>query len=604
MKKVIITTLLFTFLTTPFSIAAQPEYTQKFSDVTTEHWAFEYIMEMAERGVINGFPDNTFKPESQVLRAEFAKIMVCAAGVRLVDNSNTSFTDVFADDWFAPYVETAKDYLTGYASSNGMTYKPTAAALREDIAVAMVKIKGYDVSNADLSVLDRFTDDYSISVNLRPYIAVAVERGLITGYEDSTFRGQATITRAEAAALIWRAYQYGDDNKVAGGISDTENQLVLGSLAQTGYVLDVLPPVELLNQHWQLMILYSYGEIGYLRIADTVNIVNSTFKNGGSETVTSFSTVYSTYPSEMVGDLHYFNKKWISFEYRARGDGTYITAVEFLPRTEPPFIPSIPTSTPKPTPTPTPTPMSLPNKGANISHLVRIDDAIRLGLPSSSGGIIKISSVNELKQSGFNDNKYMKVYGASFFEDNFLVVLGGTMPDPSWSAGITSIRYYGDIINFEVALERRPDVLAPQVVVNWSIVVEIPKMFSDCDVKLLTKVVTITSTPTPKPTPTPTPEPTPEPEDEPTPTPTPEPTQEPENEPSHSIMIFDVTRKSFNTEAKGDLTSVVDRMSTGTVLTYSVNSVGKNELTEEIKDIFIPAFPLITHPLCWKLEIG
>ena len=64
-------------------------------------------------------------------------------------------------------------------------------ALREDIAVALVKLKGYDTAGYDESVLTTmFSDAYSISAAARPYAATAVQRGLVSGYEDDTLRGQ------------------------------------------------------------------------------------------------------------------------------------------------------------------------------------------------------------------------------------------------------------------------------------------------------------------------------------------------------------------------------------------------------------------------------
>lgn len=63
--------------------------TQKFKDVPTSHWAFNYIAEMAERGVLSGYPDGKFYPDKNVSRAEFAKIMTSAAGLTPVEDSNT-----------------------------------------------------------------------------------------------------------------------------------------------------------------------------------------------------------------------------------------------------------------------------------------------------------------------------------------------------------------------------------------------------------------------------------------------------------------------------------------------------------------------------------
>lgn len=100
--------------------------------------------------------------------------------------------------------------------SNGLKYyQPNNNALREDIAVALVKLKGYSTVGYDLSIIQTmFTDWQSISSAAQPYVAVAVEQGLISGYDDGTFKGQQGITRAEASTLLWRAYQYGNDNKV------------------------------------------------------------------------------------------------------------------------------------------------------------------------------------------------------------------------------------------------------------------------------------------------------------------------------------------------------------------------------------------------------
>ena len=196
-------------LTPAFAIDAD-DYPQRFWDVPRDYWAFEYIAELVDRGVLNGYEDGSFKPDDTVLRCEWAKMMVLVAGLTTGDEA-VYFSDM-SGHWANAYVNAAKDYLSAYADN---TYKPDQAAVREDVTVSMVKLKGYDVSEADYSYLSQFSDMSSISNSLRPYIAVAVEKGLIEGFEDGTFRGQDTLTRAEAATLLWRASQYGSDNKVA-----------------------------------------------------------------------------------------------------------------------------------------------------------------------------------------------------------------------------------------------------------------------------------------------------------------------------------------------------------------------------------------------------
>ncbi|HIT84764.1 MAG TPA: S-layer homology domain-containing protein [Candidatus Ornithomonoglobus intestinigallinarum] len=197
---------------------AEAAYQQRFADVPEHHWAVTYIEEMAENGILAGYPDGNFYPDKKITRAEFAKIMTVAAGMNInMSDTATIFEDVSADDWFAPYVKRAQYYLSGYTTImvEGSTYRPNQLALREDITVAMVKLKGYSVDGVDDSTLQTLiTDSNSVSSDAKKYVVVAIQRGLISGYEDGTFRGQSSITRAEAAAIMWRAFQYGNDNKL------------------------------------------------------------------------------------------------------------------------------------------------------------------------------------------------------------------------------------------------------------------------------------------------------------------------------------------------------------------------------------------------------
>lgn len=186
-------------------------YPQKFWDVPKDHWAFTYVADLAERGVISGYEDGSFKPNGIVTRAEWAKMMVTAASVTVVESPTITFTDT-KDHWSLKYIEAAKKYLSGYSDGS---FKPAQAATREDVAMSMVKLKGYDLNEVDYSALMDFTDFQSISANMRPFICSAVMHGIITGYEDKTIRCQGTLTRAEAATILYKAYQLGDNTKSA-----------------------------------------------------------------------------------------------------------------------------------------------------------------------------------------------------------------------------------------------------------------------------------------------------------------------------------------------------------------------------------------------------
>jgi len=214
------------------TVAAMPSYgeewentpsnnpTVNFTDLPSTHWAYRYIADMVNMKVMDGYPDNKFRPNNTITRAEFAKIMVTASGIGAKKVNYSSFSDVSVTNWASPFIESVKDYMTGYRTANGQyIFNPSKPALREDITVALVKLKGYDVTRLpDHSTLEAMFKDYKgISESAKDYIAIAIENGLVSGYQDETFRPQATVTRAEAAVLLWRAYQYGNDNKDVGG---------------------------------------------------------------------------------------------------------------------------------------------------------------------------------------------------------------------------------------------------------------------------------------------------------------------------------------------------------------------------------------------------
>ncbi|ACM60932.1 S-layer family protein [Caldicellulosiruptor bescii] len=179
-----------------------------FSDLPQNHWAYNAVKFMVERGIITGYPDNTFRPDNPVTRAEFARIMVISLNLPIKVTDNPSFKDVPKDHWAYPHVETAKFYLTGFRTQNGDYFKPSDYAVREDMAVALVKAKGLQNENVDLSILSNYIDKDQISKNLVKHVAIAIAKGIMVGSPVSNsnqykFDPQGILTRAQAAVLLY-----------------------------------------------------------------------------------------------------------------------------------------------------------------------------------------------------------------------------------------------------------------------------------------------------------------------------------------------------------------------------------------------------------------
>ncbi len=146
-----------------------------FEDVSSDSWYYEGVTTMAEYGIITGYPDGKFLPGNRVTREEFAVMMVRALKLGK-SGSDSSFEDIADDYWATPYIESAKLYLTGYKTNTGISFKPKYDAVREDMAVSLVKALGYNTSNANLNLLNKFEDKNQISENLKPYVAIAFEK--------------------------------------------------------------------------------------------------------------------------------------------------------------------------------------------------------------------------------------------------------------------------------------------------------------------------------------------------------------------------------------------------------------------------------------------
>ncbi|HEX2946540.1 MAG TPA: S-layer homology domain-containing protein [Clostridia bacterium] len=185
-----------------------------FSDVPADHWAYNAINWMVGNGIVEGTGENQFMPARGVTRDEYAKMMVLTLNLKLINPPGESFLDIKKGGWQFKYVETAKPYMTGFRTAKGDYFKPSDSAVREDMAVALVKALGFSNETTDPSVLSQFSDEAQISPNLKKYVAIAVSHGLMEGYESGgkkVFAPNEGLNRASAAVLLYNAFKENED---------------------------------------------------------------------------------------------------------------------------------------------------------------------------------------------------------------------------------------------------------------------------------------------------------------------------------------------------------------------------------------------------------
>ena len=159
------------------------------------HWSRSYVEELIKKGIIAGYTDNTFRPESYVTRAEFIKLALLATGGKA--SAENRFADVSSNDWFAPYVNGAAE--SGICEGFDGKINPNDNITREDAAVILYRTLKISTSAAGV----QFSDSGNIADYASEAVAFLSENGIIPG-SDSLFNPKNSTKRGEAAALISR----------------------------------------------------------------------------------------------------------------------------------------------------------------------------------------------------------------------------------------------------------------------------------------------------------------------------------------------------------------------------------------------------------------
>jgi|LFRM01.1.fsa_nt_gb hypothetical protein len=161
------------------------------------HWAEAAIRSLVGMDAVAGYPDNTFRPDNSITRAEFATVLVKA--FNLSGGQGKVFEDT-AGHWAKDYIAAAyaAGIIQGYSDDR---FGPDDLITREQMAVMIARASQLQASSGQLS----FTDSSSVSSWAYGWVVSAVNNQLMSGYPDNTFRPQANATRAEAMTVIYNA---------------------------------------------------------------------------------------------------------------------------------------------------------------------------------------------------------------------------------------------------------------------------------------------------------------------------------------------------------------------------------------------------------------
>ncbi len=209
-----------------------------FSDLASNHWAYENIMSLVNEGTINGYEDGTFRPSKTVTRAEFAKMI----GKWNQKNSG-KYIDISEEHW-------AYDYImwSGLDATGSMIY-PDTEIKRGDVINLIWKRNGSPKHNAAPSAITMQGTNPDAA-------SWAYTIGLMKGDDGLNLRLDGSLTRAEAATLIIRSREM-----VKANAANSFIDVVDGELLKKTY-----DSLNLLDESYNSDKVLTYGEIARMSI--------------------------------------------------------------------------------------------------------------------------------------------------------------------------------------------------------------------------------------------------------------------------------------------------------------------------------------------------
>ncbi|MFH7028001.1 MAG: S-layer homology domain-containing protein [Heteroscytonema crispum UTEX LB 1556] len=200
------------FIATTEDTPKQVAFATRFSDMAG-HWAVAFVEALVSKGLINGFGDGTFQPESPITRAEYAAVV--AKTFQLTANQETgNFIDIKLDFWAASAINRAAgmNFISGYPDG---TFRPGQNLTKIQAIVSIVN--GLKLNGGNPNVLVTYRDRAQIPSYATNTVAAATQKLLVVNYpQTELLEPLRDITRAEVAALIYQALvASGKENAIA-----------------------------------------------------------------------------------------------------------------------------------------------------------------------------------------------------------------------------------------------------------------------------------------------------------------------------------------------------------------------------------------------------
>ncbi|PWK08957.1 DUF4855 domain-containing protein [Tumebacillus permanentifrigoris] len=190
-------------LNTQLQVSVVPNNQTPFVDVAKGSPAVQSIMDLSNRGILNGMLEGgqlKFLPDGQITRAQFAVMLTNAYSLKA--NNPVTFTDS-ADSWFTPYVAAVAE--SGYMQGYGSTFGPEDPITQEQVAAIMVRVLNRQNQTAKTDGVTIANQD-QISNWALQQVLEGKKLGLYTdSFGFTGFAPQLPAKRADVANVLFKA---------------------------------------------------------------------------------------------------------------------------------------------------------------------------------------------------------------------------------------------------------------------------------------------------------------------------------------------------------------------------------------------------------------
>ena len=210
-RNIISLALVFALLT--MSVAAA-----SFPDVEARHsWAKDAIDDMSERGILKGFPDGNFQPDTPISKQD--SLLIASRILGYSDPENIDYIESAADK----YKDTMDLYEFNYKPEVSYLLYKNVLSINELPTYISEQNKGKELKRYEAAVIltklmggedtiGSYTKDFlsyedvnQIPESAIPYVAFVTDKGIMNGMSETEFTPLGSVTRAMMATMMYRA---------------------------------------------------------------------------------------------------------------------------------------------------------------------------------------------------------------------------------------------------------------------------------------------------------------------------------------------------------------------------------------------------------------